>query len=116
MGNEPTGPTTNACADPPAMRDTRTVSDPKPDLEAERRGEERAEAAHERLELARGRAVAARREAADAGNSEAAAAHRKEAEVHDAGVRLQGSAEKLQREHIDEARRGGAGASARSEP
>jgi hypothetical protein len=34
------------------MRDTRTVNDPEGESEAERRGRERAAAAHERLEQA----------------------------------------------------------------
>jgi hypothetical protein len=71
---------------------------------AERRGEERAEAAHERLENARERARVARREAADAPNPNAAEVHREEAEVHDRAARLQDTAEKLQRDHVEEVR------------
>jgi hypothetical protein len=64
------------------VRDTRKVSDREGETQAERKGQERAEAAHARLEHARERARVARKEAAA---------------LHD-------TAEKLQRHHVEEAR------------
>lgn len=85
------------------MRDTRTVVDLEGDSEAERKGRQRAAAAHDRLEQARERARVARQEAASAPSPEAAEVHREEAQYHDKAAAIHCSAEKLQRHHIEEA-------------
>jgi hypothetical protein len=87
------------------MRDTRTVSDRAEENEAERRGGERADAAHERGENARERSQLAHAEATKAADADSAKVHRAEAALHDEAVLLQDAAEKLQRHHIEEARR-----------
>jgi hypothetical protein len=86
------------------MRDTRTVTDHDGENEAERKGQERADAAHDRLEHARERARIARQEAESAPSAEAAEVHREEAQYHDKAAAVHCTAEKLQRHHIEEAR------------
>jgi hypothetical protein len=91
------------------MRDTRTVTGHDDESEAERKGEERAAAAHDRLEHARERARAARQEAAGATDPESAEIHREEARFHDQAAALHNAAERLQRFHVEEAREGETG-------
>lgn len=91
---------------PQEMRDTQSMGDSSREDEgdAERKGEERAAAAHDRGEHARERARVAREEAETAPSPESAEAHREEAEYHEEAARLHESAERLQRAHAAEHR------------
>jgi hypothetical protein len=80
------------------------VTEPNPEGGGEKRGRERAEAAHERLEHARERAEVAHQEAAHAEDPQSTEIRRAEAAVHEEAARRQVEAEQLQREHVEEVR------------